>query len=161
MKSYRKLKGISIIEFTIVATALLLVIMALIEVGRYIYSLQLINEMTRVSARLGVVCRVADQNDIPNLVVPTNAPEGFTAANLEVDYLDDGGAVVDFAGGGSFSDISYVRARVVNFDYQFAGLMGIFDSLGLITVPPFESVRPRESMGINRTSDGSQSETDC
>ncbi|MDR9827443.1 pilus assembly protein [Vibrio sp. FNV 38] len=161
MKSIRKMKGLSIVEFTLVATALLLIMMALIEIGRYIYSLQLINEMTRASARLAVVCRVEDRDDIPALVVPSNAPGGFTSDNLAVDYLDSGGSPVDIAGGAAFTDIRFVRARVVDFNYQFAGLMSVFDDLGLIAVPEFESVRPRESLGIYPTSDGSQSENDC
>ncbi|CAM4246510.1 TadE/TadG family type IV pilus assembly protein [Vibrio agarivorans] len=161
MKNLKREKGLSIIEFTLVATALLLIMMALIEVGRYIYSLQLINEMTRVSARLGVVCRVQDQNDIPALVVPTNAPNGFTAANLSVDYLDSNGSPVDLAGAGTFTDIHFVRARVIDFDYQFAGLMSVFDDLGLIAVPEFESIRPRESLGILPSPDGTQQENDC
>ncbi|ERB66226.1 hypothetical protein N779_05855 [Vibrio coralliilyticus OCN008] len=63
-------KGVTIIEFTLVSTTLLLIIFGVIEVGRYVYSLQVVNDMTRVAARLAVVCRVEDQNDIPGSRCP-------------------------------------------------------------------------------------------
>ncbi|MGF1719967.1 pilus assembly protein [Vibrio kyushuensis] len=155
----KKNSGITIIEFTLVSTALLFLILGVIEVGRYMYSLQLINEMTRVAARLGVVCNVADQDDIPALVVPSNAPGGFTAANIALDYLDSTGTVI--AGDPSadedvFLEIRYVRAEVVDFDYQFSGLLSFLQ--GTITVPNFETVLPRENLGEIR---GSNTDTDC
>ncbi|MGF1696788.1 pilus assembly protein [Vibrio lamellibrachiae] len=151
----RKQNGITIVEFTLVSTALLILVLGIIEVGRYMYSLQLINEMTRVAARLGVVCHIDDQDDIPALVVPSNAPGGFTAANLTIEYIDGSGVVVGNPDA-DFLDIEYVRARVIDFDYEFAGLLSFLQ--GNIPVPTFETTLPRENLGEIR---GSVNDTDC
>ncbi|KJY85012.1 pilus assembly protein CpaE [Vibrio galatheae] len=156
-------KGVTVIEFTLISTALLLIIFSIIEVGRYVYSLQVINDVTRVAARLAVVCRVEDQNDISALVIPDYAPGGLTAANIVVDYLDDSGNVVigTLTDDAVFSTISYVRARVVNFNYQYTGLLSFVNLTGLLAVPEFETIRPRENLGHHRTSGGTSSSTDC
>ncbi|QIA64072.1 pilus assembly protein [Vibrio astriarenae] len=156
---FKKQSGLTIVELTLVATALLVTLIAVIEVGRYVYSLQLINDMTRVSARLGVVCQVDDRNDIPDLVVPSYAPDGFTADNLVIDYLDSDGAVVDLSGANAFNSIRFVRARVVDFTYQFTGILGVFAALGVINVPEFESIRPRENLGYIRKIDENSNST--
>ncbi|OAJ92476.1 TadE/TadG family type IV pilus assembly protein [Vibrio bivalvicida] len=155
--------GISVIEFTIISTALMLVIFSVIEVGRYVYSLQVINDVTRIAARLAVVCRVEDRNDIPALSIPTYAPGGLTAANVVVDYLDESGNVVvgTLTDDDVFSTIRYVRARVVDFNYQYTGLLSFVNLTGLLAVPEFETIRPRENLGHHRTSDGTNSSSDC
>ena len=111
-------KGVSVIEFTIVSTALLLILFSVIEIGRYVYSLQTINDITRVAARLATVCRVEDQNDIPALAIPDYAPGGLTAQNIVIDYLDESGTVINgtLTDDDVFSTISYVGARVVSFN---------------------------------------------
>ncbi|MDA0118947.1 TadE/TadG family type IV pilus assembly protein [Vibrio sp. T11.5] len=157
-------KGVTIIEFTLVSTTLLLIIFGVIEVGRYVYSLQVVNDMTRVAARLAIVCRVEDQNDIPGLALSDNAPVGFTAANLTVEYLDASGNVVTgtLTDDDVFSTIEYVRARVVDFDYQFTGLLSFVSFTGLLAVPEFETTRPRENLGHHReTPTNPTNSTDC
>tara|TARA_Y100001956_G_scaffold47621_1_gene46376 strand:+ start:275 stop:763 length:489 start_codon:yes stop_codon:yes gene_type:complete len=160
----KKQQGLSIIEFTLVSTTLLLVIFAVIEVGRYVYSLQMINDMTRVAARLAVVCKVEDQASIPALAVASGAPDGFTAANLSIEYLDASGDVIQ----GSLTDdaifptIEYVRAKVVDFEYQFTGLLSFINLTGGLTVPEFETTRPRENLGHHReTPFNPSNSTDC
>ncbi|KHA60240.1 pilus assembly protein CpaE [Vibrio variabilis] len=160
----KKQSGVSVIEFTIISTALLLVIFSVIEVGRYVYSLQVINDITRVAARLAVVCRVEDRNDIPALAMPDYAPGGLTTANLVVDYLDESGNVITgtLTDDDVFSTIRYVRARVVNFSYQFTGLLTFVNLTGLLQVPEFETIRPRENLGHHRWTDTSgDNSTDC
>lgn len=156
-------QGVTIIEFTLISTALMLVIFSVIEVGRYVYSLQTINDITRVAARLAAVCRVEDRNDIPALAIPTYAPAGLTANNVVVDYLDADGDVVSgtLTDDDVFSSIRYVRARVINFRYQFTGLLSFINLTELLAVPEFETIRPRENLGHHRRSDGSESSSDC
>ncbi|WP_070962494.1 TadE/TadG family type IV pilus assembly protein [Vibrio sonorensis] len=162
MRAQKRQRGLSIVEFTIVATALLIVIFGIIEVGRYVYSLQLINDMTRSAARLAAVCRPQDRTDIPTLVVPPNAPGGFTANNIEIDYLGVNGSTIDLTSSDAFSNIRYVRARVVNFQYQFAGLLSFLNDLGLLNIPDYEAIRPRENLGFHRgTDDNPVAITDC
>ncbi|WP_038175010.1 TadE/TadG family type IV pilus assembly protein [Vibrio pacinii] len=159
----RKQQGVTIIEFTLIATTLMLIIFSVIEVGRYVYSLQTINEITRVAARLATVCRVEDRNDIPALAIPDYAPGGLSVDNIVIDYLDESGNVVTgtLTDDDVFSTIRYVRARVVNFSYQFTGLLSFINLTGLLEVPEFETIRPRENLGHHRRSDGTESSSDC
>ena len=159
----RKQQGVTIIEFTLIATTLMLIIFSVIEVGRYVYSLQTINEITRVAARLATVCRVEDRNDIPALAIPDYAPGGLSVDNIVIDYLDESGNEVTgtLTDDDVFSTIRYVRARVVNFSYQFTGLLSFINLTGLLEVPEFETIRPRENLGHHRRSDGTESSSDC
>ncbi|WP_391089206.1 TadE/TadG family type IV pilus assembly protein [Vibrio sp. NH-UV-68] len=159
----RKQQGVTIIEFTLIATTLMLIIFSVIEVGRYVYSLQTINEIARVAARLATVCRVEDRNDIPALAIPDYAPGGLSVDNIVIDYLDESGNVVTgtLTDDDVFSTIRYVRARVVNFSYQFTGLLSFINLTGLLEVPEFETIRPRENLGHHRRSDGTESSSDC
>ncbi len=159
----RKQQGVTIIEFTLIATTLMLIIFSVIEVGRYVYSLQTINEITRVAARLATVCRVEDRNDIPALAIPDYAPGGLSVDDIVIDYLDESGNVVTgtLTDDDVFSTIRYVRARVVNFSYQFTGLLSFINLTGLLEVPEFETIRPRENLGHHRRSDGTESSSDC
>lgn len=159
----RKQQGVTIIEFTLIATTLMLIIFSVIEVGRYVYSLQTINEITRVAARLATVCRVEDRNDIPALAIPDYAPGGLSVDNIVIDYLNESGNVVTgtLTDDDVFSTIRYVRARVVNFSYQFTGLLSFINLTGLLEVPEFETIRPRENLGHHRRSDGTESSSDC
>lgn len=159
----RKQQGVTIIEFTLVATTLMLIIFSVIEVGRYVYSLQTINEITRVAARLAAVCRVEDRNDIPTLALPDYAPGGLGVDSIIIDYLDESGDVVTgtLTDDDVFSTIRYVRARVVNFSYQFTGLLSFINLTGLLKVPEFETIRPRENLGHHRRSDGTESSSNC
>ena len=154
-----KLWGVTIIEFTIVSTALLLLTMGVLQVGHYVYSLQVVNDMTRVAARLATVCHVSDKDDIPALALQDNAPSNFTASNLTVEYLDSDGQVVSgsLANDDVFTTIRYVRARVVNYDYQFGGLMSFLGESGVLTIPQYETTLPNENLGIFADT----STTDC
>ncbi|KGY12597.1 pilus assembly protein CpaE [Vibrio tubiashii] len=159
----KKQLGISIVEFTVVSTAILLVMLSIMEVSRYLNSLQVVNDVTRVAARLATVCRVEDRNDIGALVIPEYAPSGLTESMIIVDYLDASGAPVqgDLTNDSVFEQIKYVRARVVGFKYQFTGILSFINFTGLLDVPEFETVRPRENLGHHRRPTGSSSSTDC
>ncbi|WP_047048593.1 TadE/TadG family type IV pilus assembly protein [Vibrio mexicanus] len=145
-----KQKGLSTIEFTLVATSLLLLMLAVFEFGRYVYSMQVINEITRVAARLGVVCYVTDQDDIANLAIPDFAPPNFDSSNISIQYLDGSGSQITgtLTDSDVFPTIRYVRASVVDYDYQFSGLMSFLGESGVLSVPVFETTLPVESLGI-------------
>ena len=159
--------GLSIIEFTFVVTALFLIMFWVMEAGRYMYSLQLINNATRVSARLAVVCRVQDQADIPLLAVPKPLLGGFSASDIDIEYLDSNGSkvVIDVSSKSAemetYSKINYVRAKVnESFKYQLSGLLSLFGVEGAISIPSFETIRPRENLGYH-SSDSEDVYTDC
>ncbi|WP_428789030.1 TadE/TadG family type IV pilus assembly protein [Vibrio profundum] len=159
MNGKKKQSGLSIIEFTLVSSALLVVILSVLEFGHYMYSMQVVSDMTRVAARLGVVCSVTDKGDIPGLAIVDNAPADFTAANLEVDYLDSNGGVVTgtLTDDDVFTTIRYVRARVSNYDYQFTGMLSFMGDEGALTIQDYETILPIENLGVHADAGN----TDC
>ncbi|MDW6002350.1 TadE/TadG family type IV pilus assembly protein [Vibrio mangrovi] len=170
MKSLKHQVGMSIIEFTLLATAVMLVMFGVIEVGRYVYSVQVINEMTREAARLGVVCHVSDQNDIPALVIHDNAPVGFTADNITIEYLNQSGNTVTLDASmdedeynSLYGTIKFVRASVSGYQYQMIGFMSFLTADGWIQVPLMETTLPVETLGVVRptTSHPEERHTDC
>ncbi|UUM30077.1 TadE/TadG family type IV pilus assembly protein [Vibrio japonicus] len=154
----RKQSGITIVEFTLLASVLLLILFAIIEIAIYAYSLQSMSDMSRRAARIAAVCVVND-SDIKTLALSEGAPDGFTADNLEIEYLDSAGSVLVDPVANHVS-IHYVRARIVDFDYGFSGLLSFLGNNGLVPVAGFQTILPAESLGVLR-SDDSDAKTEC
>ena len=55
MKKLRKQQGITIVEFTLVASTLLLLVFAILELGYFTFNLQALNDLTRRAARIATV----------------------------------------------------------------------------------------------------------
>ena len=127
-KLLSKQKGVTQVEFSIIAVSVLIVIFVILEFAAYFYSTQMVNEVTRRAARLATVCYVADRDDIPSMPAVTNIyPSGFSANNLEITYLDQSGNTVDVSGflstpmadsatlDATLTQIKYVKARAINY----------------------------------------------
>lgn len=151
--------GLTIIEFTLIVSALMLTLFGAFEVGRYVFTYQMMNEMTRKAARLASVCSV--NSNIPNLPkVQQNYPPNFQAEKLVIDYLRDNGQVVADPVNNQGS-IYFVRARVDNYQYQFIPLLNFIGNNGALTMPSFETVLPRESLGITVNSSNEEVNQSC
>ncbi|AUI86825.1 pilus assembly protein TadE [Vibrio azureus] len=166
-----KQRGVTQIEFSLIALAVLLMIFMIIEFALYFFSVQMVNEVTRRSARLAAVCYIADRDDIPQLPSIANLyPTGFTADNVEITYLDTDGISVNVSGfftsppanqsslSATLAEIKYVKAEAVNYTFQFFLLSILIDAVGV--TPAFETILPAESLGILRPEGGSTIE-DC
>ncbi|KQH86269.1 pilus assembly protein [Vibrio sp. Vb2880] len=162
MKSFRRMqRGMTLIEFTFLASVLLMILFAIMEIGMYAYSIQTINNITRKAARFATVCVVSDP-DIPSLALNDGAPDGFTSANLVIEYLGADGSKVTDPPTSYQADIYYVRARVTGYSYQFSGLLSFLGSSGVVSVPDFETTLPSESLGVLRPgSSDPDDKTDC
>lgn len=157
----RKLRtqhGLTVIEFTIVATVLLIILFSIFEIAVFVYSLQTLNDISRRSARIAAVCVVND-SAIKTLVLSEWTPKDFTVDNIEINYLDEDGDVIADPVAGHIN-IRYVRSRVINYDYGFSGALGFFGDNGVITVPDFDTTLPAESLGVLRVDDP-DAKTDC
>ena len=166
-----KQRGVTQLEFSLIALAVILVLFLIVEFAIYFFSVQMVNEVTRRAARLATVCYIADRDDIPNLPAISDLyPSGFSASNLQIDYLDDNGAAVNVSGflstppadqatlNSQFVQIKYVRARAVNYTFQFFVLAALINAVG--STPAFETILPAESLGILRP-EGTNVITDC
>ncbi|MEZ9945640.1 TadE/TadG family type IV pilus assembly protein [Vibrio breoganii] len=149
----KKQGGLAVLEFTIVSTVLFIALFAIIELSRLVFSLQMLNEVTRKSARLATVCLVTEVDKITSASSVTGiAPSGFRSEMLKVDYLSSEGVVL-YSGTGAisdetFKDIAFVRARVEDFSYTLSLLTSILGSA--VEMPSFETILPSESLGIYR-----------
>lgn len=165
-------RGVTQVEFILIAATVLLVLFSILEFAAYFYSTQMVNEVTRRAARLATVCYIADRDDIPQLESLTDLyPAGFTADNLEISYLDSVGGEVDVSGFMSvppadlatlnqqFGQIRYVRARSVDYTYNFVVLSLLIDLIG--NTPSFETILPAESLGVLRQTVTGEDFTDC
>jgi len=160
MNTNNKQKGITLVEFTIVGSTVLLIIFAILELGVFLFNLQSINDLTRRTARIAAVCQVNDP-EIKELALSEREPQGLTSGNIVIDYLDkNGGSVFDPTN--NYDDIYYVSARVENYNYGFSGVLNFLGDNGVITTPEFETILAAESLGVERlSSDGEERYTDC
>ena len=132
-------RGVYAVEFAIVAGIFFILLFAIIEVGRLMYTYNVLHEASRRAARIAVVCRI-DDTDIKTMALfdGANLIPNLTTANLSISYLDEFGNVA------TGIDIVLVRADIANYQHQFLvpGLSRVINS------PTFSAYLPRESLGV-------------
>ena len=150
----KRQQGLTSIEFAIVGLTILIILFGAIEVGRMMFTLNMLGEATRRGARVAVVCPVNDAA-IGRAAVFNTSGSGATGnflpnlstANIEVDYLDQNGVVLaNPADATVFIQIRYVRVQIANYSYQFF-LPGRTLSF---TTQAYPTTLPKESLGIPR-----------
>ena len=153
MRALRKNhQGITIIEFTIVANAMFLMLFGIMEMGKFMFSLEMLNEITRKAARLATVCFIVDGSTIKTTGFGSTfkAPlVDLESLVLEINYLDESGSVVGSpTSEAGFSSIRYAQAEISGFSYSFSMLNGL---LGNVTnIEGFKTTLPAESLGVYR-----------
>lgn len=149
-----KQSGVATIEFAVGGLATLIVLFTAIEMGRFMFTMNALSEVTRRGARVAAVCTV-DNSRIKEIAsfdpaISGTRPvvKGLTTGNIAVEYLGAAGNVIANAASSeaAFLNIRYVRVRVVNYQYTW-----IVPGLNLsFTAPEFPTVLPRESLGVPR-----------
>ena len=144
-------RGTTIIEFTIVASVFFILLFAIIEFGRLLFTWHVLNETTRQTARFATVCQITqqEQSDLINRVL-SNKPAlpNFDMRNIKLSYLDGSGVVIegDLSQESQFNQIRYVRASIVNYHLPLTIPFFVLD----LFAPDFSTTLPRESLGILR-----------
>ncbi len=139
-------KGVTTVEAAIVAMLALIILFAVLEIGRVFFVWNALEEATRRGARVAAVCQLNDPaiRQIASFTA-SGIPivNGLSPANIELSYLDmNGNLLPDPAA--SFGLINFVRVRIVNYTHQF--LIPLF--VTSYTAPPFTAVLPAESLGV-------------
>jgi Flp pilus assembly protein TadG len=150
--------GVYTVEFAIVGLLFFVLLFAVIEVGRLLFTWHTLDEAARRGARTAAVCPVGHSAPARVAVFSTPAGTGqspilpdLTTANVSVEYLDpNGGTLASPAL--NFTAIRYVRVAIDNYQHQF--LVPLFTST--LNAPRFETVLPRESLGIPREGGAAQ-----
>ena len=146
---YKNKKGVYSVEFAIVAAVFFILLFAVIECARLMYTWNVLTEVSRRSARLATVCQVSTASSpfSPTSPAVLNAATfdqsliRITPENVDISYLNFNGAAAT-----SFAEIRLVRAEIVN--YQHSLLIPFF----FITLnsPSFSTTLPAESLGVTR-----------
>jgi hypothetical protein len=138
MKSRQR--GLTTVEFAIVGALLFILLFAVLEFGRLMYTFAVLGEGTRRAARLAAVCPIGSPN-IRNTADFSELP-GFRRGNVDVTYLNAAGIPT-----GLYTAIDYVQVQIVN--YRIPLTIPFLDPT--VTAPPFKVTMPRESLGVAST----------
>lgn len=143
----RKERGSATVELAIVSALFFWLLLAVIETGRVMYTMNALNEVTRLGARAASVCPV--QNEVINKIATFNSGGllgDLDTSHISVNYLDENGSVVadpSPANEFGFLQVRYVQVSVSGFNYKM-----MIPGFGAITLPNFSTTLPRESFGI-------------
>jgi Flp pilus assembly protein TadG len=141
-------RGLSIVEFAIVAAVLFMLIFAVIEVGRAFFVASALDEATRRGARMAAVCQINDGAIAQTAAFDNAVIPDLDAGDFAVEYLDGNGIVLGSPGtSATFRLIRYVRVRVVGYQHQM--FIPFATALAPFTMPEFATTLPRESLGIS------------
>jgi Flp pilus assembly protein TadG len=123
-------RGVAAVEFALIASVLFMVLIGIMEMSRVLFYWNTATEATRLGARLAVVC---DQNDSA-IKSKMQAMLGvLKAGNITVDYLPSG------------CGVDTCRSVTVGISGLTVSTVIPFVPLS-ITMPPFRTTLPRESM---------------
>jgi len=152
VKIGRNQQGLATVEFAIIGMIAMVLLFAVFEIARAFFVYNMLEEATRRGARLAAVCAINDPA-VREIAIfnasgggATSAlVQGLSTANVEISYLNDAGsAIADPVG--NYGDITYVRARIVNFQHQL--LIPLF--IRTFNTPAFVTTLPRESLGVSK-----------
>lgn len=135
-------RGTTTVEFAIVGLVFLTLLFAVIEFGRILFTLNMLEEGARRGARVAAVCPVGDAAIAAAaafVVLP-----GFSDTNVFAEYLDGNGATLGDPAGANYTSIRFVRVRVADVAFPVA----IPFVTPTFNAPEFSSTLPRESLGV-------------
>ncbi|MBA4501417.1 TadE/TadG family type IV pilus assembly protein [Marinobacterium marinum] len=145
----KRQQGLTSVEFALAGTVLFIVLFGLIELGRLLFTWNVLDEATRRAARLAVVCPVTTEGQLfareQGAFGGTLLPQ-FTAANVAIRYLQEDGSTPAT----STSNTYYVQSAIVGYSHQM--LIPFFDiSLDALD---FVTTLPAESLGVHPVAAG-------
>jgi Flp pilus assembly protein TadG len=138
----RQQRGTTTVEFAIVGMLTLVLLFTVVEFGRILFSLNVLDESARRGARVAAVCPVGDAS-IANAATFVKLPN-LSTSNVIVQYLNGTGAPLADPAGVDYALIEYVRVRIVNYSFPVA--LPLIATVFL--APEISSTLPRESLGV-------------
>ncbi|MES2664353.1 MAG: TadE/TadG family type IV pilus assembly protein [Pseudomonadota bacterium] len=147
----KKIQGITSVEFALVSLVFFMLMFGVLEVGRLMFSLSMIEETSRRITRLAAVCPVTERNLIIAREVNRTGINRFNAGNIDIDYLNNNLAEVA-VNAQNINTITFVRTRVIN--YQHALIIPLVELQLDPTAIRYESILPSESLGFNPDNGG-------
>lgn len=144
-------RGVACVEFAIVASVLFMVMFGVIEFGRALFTANALVESTRRGARVATICPIGDPRPAQVAIFAdaggaSRIANDLTTANVVVEYLNQTGAPLANPAG-SFTQIQFVRVRIVNYTMQLL----IPFVMPELLMPAFTATLPVESLGYSPT----------
>ncbi len=143
--------GTTTIEFAIIGSVLMVVVLAIVEFGRTLYVTNMLTEAARRGARLAAVCPIGDPRPASVAVFNSNngssspVVNGLSTSNIQVQYLDVSSNPIA-SPAANFGNIRYVQVSIVGYTMPLY-IPFIAPSLQL---SGFTATLPRESLGVPR-----------
>ncbi|WP_371379444.1 TadE family protein [Thalassotalea aquiviva] len=150
----RSVQGVYTVEFAVVGSIFFLVLFAVLEVSRLMYTWSVLTEVSRRGARLAAVCNILTDPGLDGQTIGASTGiagiasfeqqsllPNFSANNVAVSYLTLNGSQATH-----FSDVRLVRVTIQNYQHNFL-LPGFSITLNS---PDFSTTIPRESLGVSR-----------
>lgn len=154
-------RGVTTVEVAIIGLLMMIVLFALIEFGRLLWTWGTLSEATRRGARAAIVCPV-DTDAARNIAVFGNPNgngnailTGLTVAHIDLGYVyryfdeeddqwkykysSDTDELKD-----NFANIRFARVSITDYEIDLA--IPILNPS--LTAPPFETTLPVENMGL-------------
>lgn len=139
--------GIYVVEFAIIGVLFFILLFAIVEFGRLLFTVNALNESARRGARLAAVCNIDD----PHILRTAMFVEGdgsrsslfgdLKNVQVNLNYLDEAGA----SSSSNFGRIRFVEITISGFRFNLMiPLPGVG---GLLPLQTFRAVLPRESLG--------------
>ena len=122
----QKIKGVYVVEFTLIVGLFLLTIFMVMEVINYMYLMNTASDVTRRGARLAVVCDIGAAGIVNQMAARY---PNLTAQNVVVSYLP---------AGCNQSNCQTVTVRLTGLNTTIIGVNA--------NIPNFATTLPRESM---------------
>lgn len=149
IQNLKKQKGMTSVEFAVVGGVFFVVLFAIIEFGRVMFVMNMLDEITRRGARLAAVCPVdaASQTFISNQArFNGDYLSELTTEMVDIEYFEEDGDLADLSNPATaVTLIRYVRASINGYQHQL--LIPGFNVT--VPVPDFSTTIPSESLGVH------------
>lgn len=138
MRNRSRQRGISAVEFAIVGSVLAILLLAILQFGRMVYAMNIMQEGTRRAARVAVVSPMhADLGDVAFFATPPSKDK----STLTVEYWTEGLAGKTE----NLNEVRYVRVTMSTQGFG-AGIPWVSD---WFQPPPVSVTLPAESLGLD------------
>lgn len=138
----RMARGVAAVEFALVAGIFCVLLLGIMDFGRWVHALHLGAEVTRLGARVAIVCGL-DRTDAVRSWMRTLMP-ALQDHEIRIDYLGRAaGGSGSWSAGCSFENCEAVRVSLAGvFVRSSTGVLPI-----RLPVPAFSTTLTRESLG--------------
>lgn len=142
-------QGVYVVEFAIAASVFFVLLFAVLEIGRLMYTWSTLNTVTQRGARIAAVCPPNDP-EVQRLTVEGRSGAGtgvllpgFEESNISLTYLDENNAASS-----SIETIRFVRVSIDDYTHGMIipRLLANFTNAPLSS-PTFSTTVPAESLG--------------